>query len=180
MKHLANKVNNVDEIVQYLKDVKAEFILHAAEVNGRLHVCQQQCQLTSTEHLQATRNNLMNLVCEAGSFCNVSRAKVRKYLKYCMNSAVHRGSADLAFGIFSPGAIADILEALVGHKYFYDNTSLALLRKSLPSALVEVPHGHPAEKPCNNEAQRDSATCHSSSCSRLLDVCACVCMRVRV
>ena len=74
-----------------------------------------------------------------------------------------------AYSIYFHDVIADILKALVGHTYFNDNISLALLRKSLPSALVEVPHGCPAEKPCNNEA-----------CSRLLDVCACVCMRVRV
>ena len=68
MKHLARKIDNFDEIVQYLQDVKTRFLLYASEVNGRVHICQQRCQLPWTEQLRATRNNLINLVCEAGSF----------------------------------------------------------------------------------------------------------------
>ena len=154
VKHLARKINNFDEIVQYLQHVKTQFLLYGSEVNGRVDIRYQQCQLPWTEQLRVTRNNLIELVCEAGSFFNVSRFKVRKYLRCCVSAAVHQNVEDLAFGIFTPGAIADILEALVGHKYFNDKTSLALLRKSLPSALVKLLHERPTKTPCNNKTQR--------------------------
>ena len=79
---------------------------------------------------------------------------MRKYLKCCLNAALQRDSGELVSGIFSPDAHADILEALLNHKYFNDDASLALLRKSLPSALVDALHWRRDGKPCHNEAKR--------------------------
>ena len=82
---------------------------------------------------------MIKFLCKAYSFFNVSRRKVRKYLHVCLNAALQRDRSEVISGVFSPDTHADILEVLLNHKYFKDDASFALLRKSLPSALVDAP-----------------------------------------
>ena len=97
---------------------------------------------------------MINFLYEPCSCFNVPRKKVRKYLKSCLHAALHRDRSELISGIFSPETHADILEALLNYKHFKDDTCLALLRKSLPSALADAPPSQRDGKPYNTEAMR--------------------------
>ena len=146
MDHIANEVENVDEFAHYLKEVKAEFPAYQEEVNRLLRTCQQKSQLTLRAHLQVSRNTMINVLCEACSYLNVGRRKVRKYLTTCLHAALNRDRSKLVSGIFSPYIQANILEALTCHKHFNDDTSLEELRETLPSALVGAKHSHHKKK----------------------------------
>ncbi len=61
-------------------------------------------------------------------------------MRSCESAALRLKACEPVTGIFSPSLHADIMEALVQHKYMNDDVSLAMLKKALPPKLFESPH----------------------------------------
>ena len=97
--------------------------------------CEQESQLFLRELLHAEGENLTNVLCVAASFFDVSRKRVRRYVSSCEHAALHNGKEELPSGIFAPGVYAEIMKALVQHTELNDDTSLAMLRETLPPAI---------------------------------------------
>ena len=92
MEQLVTNVENEDEFVKFLKNMKAEFPSYASEVNCLLQACQQQSTLTLQQHLRSRREDLINFLCHAGEFCEVSRTTVRRYVRSCEGAALHKAN----------------------------------------------------------------------------------------
>ena len=112
---------------------------------------------TQAVYLASEYNSITDFLLPAVAPWNVTRKRVRRWVRSCAGSALRRlENGHFITGIFTPEMQANILYAIREHENCRTDESLALLRAQLPQQLLERPHRQKRKKntPANNEAKK--------------------------
>ena len=112
---------------------------------------------TQAVYLASEYDSITDFLLPSLALWNVSRKVVRRWVRSCAGSALHRLEKKHSItGIFTPEMQANILYAIGEHEISRTDESLELLRAQLPQKLLEQPQKQKRKKdtPCNNDATK--------------------------
>ena len=143
-----------EDLIASFSECRLHFETYATEQVECLKHLREEEPRVQWEILAAERDRLTELFLPMVESFNVSRKKLRRYIRSCENPAFnYLQEGRQIIGLFTPEQQANAIDAFVWYKYEKSEEAKQELRTHLPHALIDPEHWRPEEDSTSNNKE---------------------------